>query len=78
MKKDDKSNPQRKYPILPYLLAMFAAVIALVLLSYFAQSRNSQQISEYSEAHSYKIEDLSAKVDELESRVDEIELRLNK
>ena len=47
----NKEN-QKKYPLLPYIIAMFIVVVAIVLVSYFAQQRSSdKQISEFSQQH---------------------------
>ncbi len=54
------SENRKKYPIMPYLVGMFVVVVALVLISYFAQQRNNQQLSNFSQEHSYKIEDINA------------------
>ena len=49
MKGVENKENQRKYPLLPYIIAMFAVVVAIVLISYFAQQRSdSQNVSQYS------------------------------
>ncbi|MEG1541468.1 MAG: hypothetical protein RR372_05940 [Oscillospiraceae bacterium] len=74
MNKKDKENPQKPYPILPYLIVLLAAVVSIVLLSYFAQTRHSsEEISKYSQEHGTQIEQIYGRLDELEARIQIIE-----
>lgn len=44
MKGVENKENQRKYPLLPYIIAMFFVVVAIILISYFAQQRSNNQI----------------------------------
>ncbi len=64
----------KKYPIIPYLVVMLIAVVAIVLLSYFAQQRNnSLKLNQYNEEHIYQFKDIDTRLEELETRVSKIE-----
>lgn len=44
MKKGSQNKDnQKKYPLIPYIITLFAVVIAIVLVSYFAQMRNESE-----------------------------------
>lgn len=74
---ENKDN-QRKYPLLPYIIAMFLVVIAIVLVSYFAQMRNSnEQIIKYNQQHSTRYENYESRLDELEIRIEALENQTN-
>lgn len=74
MKGVENKENQKKYPLLPYILAMFVVVVALVLVSYFAQQRsNSEQMSQYSEQHTSQFEQYDERLNDLETRVTALE-----
>lgn len=53
----NKEN-QKKYPLLPYIITMFLVVIAIVLVSYFAQLRNNnEQLRAASRSYSLQVGD---------------------
>lgn len=59
-----------KYAILPYLVAMLITVIAILLLSYFAQQRNNNtRTNQFSQGSTYKTETMSSWIDAPESRI---------
>ena len=47
MKKIEKTETKKGYPIMPYLIGLFITVIALVVLSYLMQMRNKQELIDY-------------------------------
>ena len=47
MKKREKTETKKGYPIMPYLVGLFITVIALVVLSYLMQMRNKQELTNY-------------------------------
>ncbi|NLW64950.1 MAG: hypothetical protein GXY26_01775, partial [Clostridiales bacterium] len=64
--------------LLPYIIAMFLVVIAIVLVSYFAQARNNnEQISEYNHQHRIRYDDYESRLDELEDRIEALEKQTN-
>lgn len=48
MKKIEKKETKKAYPLLPYLIGLFITVIALVVLSYLMDMRNKQELINYS------------------------------
>ncbi len=68
------SNKKKRYPVERYIICMLITVVALVLLSYFVQKRNSnQQISEYGELHETQIEKINQLLDDHEARISKLE-----
>ena len=65
---------QNKYPIKPYIIGLLVTVVAIVLLSYFVQKRNSNiQMNEFGELHSTQIEEINQRIDALEVRITDLE-----
>lgn len=74
MKGVENKENQRKYPLLPYIIAMFAVVVAIVLISYFAQQRSdSQNVSKYSHMNTTQYETFFAG-DNLENAENDTEI----
>ena len=83
--KTESEKKQSKYSVSVYVIILFAAVMVLIMLSYFVQQRNSSQaISDITEQHSQfstqalqNIEELQNKnialMDELDEKDAEIE-----
>ena len=73
------NNEKKKYPVMPYIIGLLVAVIALVMLSYFVQRRNSNmQMDEYGELHSTQIEEINQRIDALETRITDLENESNR
>jgi|GEM_PF-1807747 len=58
-----------KYSLTAYLVALFAVVIALVLLSYFVNSKDSGRQVDDLQQHSDRVLELEEKIAALEERV---------
>lgn len=72
-------NERKKYPVQPYIIGLLVAVVAIVLLSYFVQKRNSNmQMSEFGELHSTQIEEINQRIDALETRIGVLEQESNR
>lgn len=70
---ENKAN-QKKYPLMPYIIAMIVVVVVIVLISYFAQTRNNnEQISEYNQQHRTRYADYECRLNELEVRIEALE-----
>ena len=68
MKGVENKENQRKYPLLPYIIAMFFVVVAIILISYFAQQRsNSQMMSGFAQRDTSRFETSFAGFNDLEN-----------
>ncbi|MGI5986269.1 MAG: hypothetical protein GXY01_03220 [Clostridiales bacterium] len=56
MKKTERNEVKKAYPVLPYLIGLFVMVVTLVLLSYFVQLRNKQELIDQDENMVYAAE----------------------
>ena len=68
-----KGGRGEKYSLTAYLVALFAVVIALVMLSYFVNSRDSGRRVEDLQQHSDRVLELEEKITALEERVSALE-----
>ena len=56
MKKTERNEVKKAYPVPPYLIGLFVMVVTLVLLSYFVQLRNKQELIDQDENMVYAAE----------------------
>lgn len=65
---------KKSYPVRQYIAWLLVAVVAIVLLSYFVQKRNSNiELNEYGAAHRTQIAEINQRIDALEARIDILE-----
>ena len=60
MKKPESRATKKAYPVMPYLIGLFATVIVLVLLSYLVGLRNKDELRSYETPQTYVSEYLNA------------------
>lgn len=78
MENNQSKQPRRgrgeTYSLTAYLVILFIVVIALVLLSYFVNARDSGQLlDDFSQRHNDRVTQLEERIDDLEERVSELE-----